>query len=663
MQNKIYLRYIKWIIAILFTMLIMIGALIYYIEQKNIIIVNKELCEKVTNQIKNTLQYWIKDQLRMIEMISNEDAVIEALLHPDDNDKVMNAHSYLKKIHDRYPYYENIPLVIRLSNNKTVKVNINGEEKQVSNGQIFIDTVDSKTIGKAGLHISWVQSAFAGKKFFISEVYPSILRGNPIFVISSPVIKDNKILGAAVIAPQMDYFTKLFVDNITIGKTGYLAVFDERGMIISYPERDMILNKESIEKTKHITNKLLNDNYDFYEKCNGVKKRIISCKTDIPSNIIKYQWYITSFQDKQEIMESSNYFLKILVYSSIIFFIVIALIIFTLTRMIFLKPIEIAFKTVHRLSNFDLTVTINEISNDEFGEMLKALNIMIQEFRKVVGDVTHNGKILVSSSKLMTKNINTIASATHQMNLKVGNVSDTAKDMSQNINTVASAIEEMSMSIKEVEKNARKGFDIASEAVIMADNAGQAMSSLDRSADEIGEVTEVIKRIADKTTLLALNADIEAASAGEAGKGFAVVANEIKDFAHQSTRAADDIANKISSMQKNTEQAVKVIKDITNIIDTINASSETISKALDEQMKTANEIASNAVQGNERANDIANSIVELADGADEIAKSVGMAARGEYDGKDEADKHMNTSAVEVARLAKHLLNIVEKFKI
>ena len=339
--------------------------------------------------------------------------------------------------------------------------------------------------------------------------------------------------------------------------------------------------------------------------------------------------------------------------------------IFLLKAMV-VRPLSLLLHTARRLAEFNLTVEVKTDRKDEVGVLLNAMDRMTLAFRKIVSDVKSDGETLADASEQMTLNIVTIASAAEEISISIGNVWNRTREMSRNNETVASAIEEMSSSINELGMNSQQEYASTAEAVKMAERAKQTMTSLGEAANEIGEVTELIKRIADKTSILALNADIEAASAGEAGRGFAVVANEIKGFARQITLATDDISSRISGMQQNTGQAVSVIGDVSDIIHKINASSEKILFMLEEQMKTANEIAYNAVGVNTRINDISLAMEELTKGANEVSKRVGMAAKGggdEESGDGDDLREMNASAADVARLSRDLLHLVEKFKV
>lgn len=348
----------------------------------------------------------------------------------------------------------------------------------------------------------------------------------------------------------------------------------------------------------------------------------------------------------------------------VIILLILSLCLALFLRRLILRPLHTVSSAADHLARFDLTVSMDIKGKDEIGILLGAVNKMASAFRKIVKDVKYRGRELARTSEQMMKNIHTIASAAEEMSLNVRDVSEIGVQLSRNINAVAGSIEQMSASVSSVEKSARQDLTVTGAAVTMARNAEEKMNALDDTAARIGAVTDVIKRIAEKTALLALNADIEAASAGEAGRGFAVVANEIREFAEQNSQAADDITARISLMQENTRDAVTTITEITDLIKTINHSSEINTSALSEQMKGVNEIAVNAFEAGARSNEIAASMAQLAQGANEISMSVGMAASGKRSDEEEEKTHyMDASAENVAKLARELLELVDKFRV
>jgi methyl-accepting chemotaxis protein len=114
------------------------------------------------------------------------------------------------------------------------------------------------------------------------------------------------------------------------------------------------------------------------------------------------------------------------------------------------------------------------------------------------------------------------------------------------------------------------------------------------SANRVGQVINLITDIASQTNLLALNATIEAARAGESGKGFAVVAAEVKSLANQTTRATEEIGQKIADIQQATGAAVTAIGSVGDVIGEISQIATAIAAAVEQQEAATQEISRNA---------------------------------------------------------------------
>ncbi len=143
--------------------------------------------------------------------------------------------------------------------------------------------------------------------------------------------------------------------------------------------------------------------------------------------------------------------------------------------------------------------------------------------------------------------------------------------------------------------------------------AEKIIAKLGESSAEVGQVTDVISKIAEQTNILALNASIEAARAGEAGKGFSVVANEVKELAKETAKATADIAKRIADIQNDTSVAVKAINEINTIMTEVDSLSTTVSTAVEEQAVTSNEISRSMTEAATGVTDIARNISGLED--------------------------------------------------
>ncbi len=318
----------KFVIKILTTVMIFLFLfviLIYINEKQNNMQNFNEVGENITSQTSRALEHWIEDQVRVVQTIANDHSIIDVCNNPQNETLIREAQTYLNDIHRRYPYYENLPIAVKLGDEMTREVN--NKKIKIENGTFLIDTVGNRTLGKGGLEYSYIKEVLAGKDYYISEIYPSILRNNPIFVISVPVNnKDGEIIGVAIISPQIEYFTRKFVESVHLGQSGYLFFMDKRGQVIAHENRNFILKhfSEVDPKIDNVMTKILNNERYFEGKAFGKTKHYVSTRVNLSREHEAYDWYIVFTQTNREIFKSSTSFLKLIIPMVLITIIFIA---------------------------------------------------------------------------------------------------------------------------------------------------------------------------------------------------------------------------------------------------------------------------------------------------------------------------------------------------
>ena len=277
------------------------------------------------------------------------------------------------------------------------------------------------------------------------------------------------------------------------------------------------------------------------------------------------------------------------------------------------------------LAEGDLTVRVPEDSGDETGQMARALNEAAVRVSGLVQDISSTTAALTSASQELESVSEAVAAASDRASQQAGEVTHAAAGVSANVITVASGSHEMETSIREISRNATQAAQVAATAVQAADRTDATVVSLADSSNEIGNVVRLITAIADQTNLLALNATIEAARAGEAGRGFSVVAGEVKELAQQTSRATEEISRRIDAIQSDSRGAADAIREIGQIVGSINDYQMTIASAVEEQTATTNESGRNITEAANGSEQIAAHISGVAQSTSEVASGIAQA--------------------------------------
>lgn len=322
----------------------------------------------------------------------------------------------------------------------------------------------------------------------------------------------------------------------------------------------------------------------------------------------------------------------------------------------FSERIARANELAQRVAKGDLTATVTVDVNDETGELLTAIRMMVDSLNALLLQVKQSTIQLVSTATRITSTAKTQEA--------------TIQDFGTSTAEIATAVNEISATSRELYNTMSGVADASSETAGLVDtgrrqlgNMGQTMETLSDAtqsisaklavisdkARNINKVVTVINKVSEQTNLLSLNAAIEAEKAGEYGLGFAVVAREIRRLANQAAQATVDITSTVGEMQNAVSSGVMEmdkfsdgvrggvseirelggrLEAIINKVQDLNPRFEMVKEGMLSQTQGAQQISEAMAQLKEGAQRSANSLKEFDSATRALHQAVGN-LRGE----------------------------------
>lgn len=356
-----------------------------------------------------------------------------------------------------------------------------------------------------------------------------------------------------------------------------------------------------------------------------------------------------------------------------------------------LNPLEKAAS-----GKWDLNSRFEDVRRGIAGKISAVLNRVFESLRKSVESISKSSvtlskiapeldqaaKSLSGQSKTQAERAMQIAAAGKQMALAVEHVSGSTLEATQ----FSSQITKSAGTAMEKSRLSEKSM---LEVKKLVDGLKNQMTALSEQSDKIGSIMDMIKKIADQTNLLSLNASIEAARAGDAGRGFAVVATEVRKLAEQSVEATNgvesilySIKNSIetsmgsvnhvlSSVEKSaqiSEEAVGVLTDVAEHLDELDRHLNTIAAAGQEQDVTVRSvvdeidgIAAAAEEQSVLAEQLSGIVDRINGGCDELLVSIGVFRTESHKKAEKAALEAAASSEVKTMNASSLENFMDKF--
>jgi len=342
--------------------------------------------------------------------------------------------------------------------------------------------------------------------------------------------------------------------------------------------------------------------------------------------------------------------------------IIIAIVIARFTLISITRPLARVNNILNIVSSGDLSSKLDEAGNDEFAQLSKNCNLLIDSLRNLIESIVNRSSQLAAAAEQTSAVTAESTTAIEEQRSQVEQAASATTEMSSTAQSVLSSVNDALGEIKQADDEAERVKVISArnrktieQLATEVDTAAQVINQLQQDSASIGGILDVIRGIAEQTNLLALNAAIEAARAGEQGRGFAVVADEVRTLASRTQQSTSEIQTMIEALQTGATKAVTVMdtgkskaSDCVNQSEDAERALETITHAVHEAFDRSSHIATAAEEQSVVAHEISENLESIVAIAEQTTAGSQQTA---------------ASSSEVARLAEELQQSVQEFKL
>lgn len=328
-----------------------------------------------------------------------------------------------------------------------------------------------------------------------------------------------------------------------------------------------------------------------------------------------------------------------------------------------LGPLRQASGIAERIAKGSLNEAIVEPARmDEAGVLIRNLAIMQKDLRGMIEIVRSNSQDVSAMSQELSSACHQVDASSQKQSGAAGTMAAAASEMMASIEDITRHVEDAQGTASKAEELAKSGGLVIHQIVKdmdriarSAQQSAKVIRTLDKEAEAIFGIVQVIKSIADQTNLLALNAAIEAARAGEQGRGFAVVADEVRTLAARTSASTQEIASMVERVQQGTQEAVVSMEDSVAQVD------QGISVTADVEV-AMKDILEATLLTHKQVDEITRTLREQSVASNEIANHVEMIANMSRD-NSEVIGHTAATTDELHKLANKLSQSVDRFSV